>query len=230
MACHLVVFSDIATYLVILGGFNILNFSPWAAILWYFQTLPHIWLLQWLKCPGWRKSCCVLKSCKIFGPWPAILWYFQTLPCGWLQIEELKFYPLNIAFLVASIDWIFTVAGNLVVPSKIENIGWLQQLKLFPVACNLVVFSNIVTYLVSSIIQIFPRGWKSCCIFKYGKILGGFNNLNFPPVASNPVVFSNIAKYLVASINEKFCPFLTILLYFQILPNIGRLQNIGGLQ
>ena len=60
-----------------------------------------------------------------------------------LQVEEPKFYPLNIAFLVASIDRIFTVSGIFVVPSKIEIIGWLQQLKLLPVACNFVVFSNI---------------------------------------------------------------------------------------
>ena len=114
---------------------------------------------------------CGLQSCGIF----------KHCLVGGFKLKSLNFSPLSIAFLVASIDWIFTVAGNLVVPSKIEIIGWLQQLKLFPVACNFVVFSNIVTYLVSSIIQIFPRGWKSCCIFKYGKILGGFKNFNFPP-------------------------------------------------
>ena len=74
---------------------KIFNFSPWPAILRCFQTLPHIWLLQCLKCPGCWKSCCVFKSCKIFGPWPAFLWYFQTLPCWWLQIEELKFFPVE---------------------------------------------------------------------------------------------------------------------------------------
>ena len=94
--CHLLTLSFFnLQYWVTLSGFNTLNFSPWPAILWYFQTLPHIWLLQWLKCSGWRKSCCVFKSCKIFGLWPAILRYFQTLPCGWLQIEELKYYPVE---------------------------------------------------------------------------------------------------------------------------------------
>ena len=87
-----------------------------------------------------------------------------------------------------------------------------------------------MTYIFRRYFQTLPNMRYFCCIFKYGKILGGFNNLNFRPVASNPVVFSNIARYLVASNNKKFYPFLTILLYFQISPNIGRLQNIGGLQ
>ena len=172
MACNLVVFLK---HCHIYGCFNDLN-VPVAGNLVVFSNLAKYLVLG-------LQFCGIFKHCLVGG----------------FKLKSLNFSPLNIAFLVASIDWIFSVAGNFVVPSKIEIIGWLQQLKLFPVACNLVVFSNIVTYLVSWIIQIFPRGWQSCCIFKYGKILGGFNTLNFPPVASNPVVFSNIARYLVAS-------------------------------
>jgi hypothetical protein len=102
--------------------------------LWYFQTLPHILRFNDLNVPVPGNLGVDSNS--------ATYWVRGLQSCG----------ISNIAFLVASIAQISPVAGNLVVPSKSENIGWLQQLKFFPVACNLVVFSSIVTYLVSSII------------------------------------------------------------------------------
>ena len=120
-------------------------------------------------------------------------------------------------------------------------------LQLCGIFKHCVVFSNRAKYWV--------RGLQSCGIFKHcrvgafklnslnfspllailwylqkSKALGGFDNLSFAPWPAILWYFSNSAKYLVASTNKKFYPFLTILLYFQILPHIERLQYIGWLR
>ena len=74
----------------------------------------------------------------------------------------------------------------------LPNHWWLQLLKFSPVACNLVVFSNIANSLVASITEIFPCCLQSCCSLKQCKISGGVNNLNGPPLPAILLYFQTI--------------------------------------
>ena len=140
-------------------------------------------------------------------PLPAILLYFQTVQTNW------------------SVAWNLAVFSHMVVSITL----------IFPLACNLVVFSHIA--------QLWVACLESCCILTHGQITGGFNNLNLPLlpailsyfqtlpthwwlqllkfslVACNLVVVSNNAKYLVASIISMFPP---------IACNLAILSNIAN--
>ena len=74
----------------------------------------------------------------------------------------------------------------------LPNHWWLQLLRFSPVACNLVVFSNIANSLVASITEIFPCCLQSCCSLKQCKIPGGVNNLNGPPLPAILLYFQTI--------------------------------------
>ena len=72
---------------------------------------------------------------------------------------------------------------------------------IYPRCCNLVVFSNIATYLVSLIIYM-SRCCRNLVVFSKVAAYGGFNNLNVLPLLGNHVISSKIAKYCVASMRS----------------------------
>ena len=121
----------------------------------------------------------------------------------------------------------------------LPNHWWLQLLKFSPVACNLVVFSNIANSLVASITENFPCCLQSCCSLKQCKIPGGVNNLDGPPLPAVLLYFHALHNYwwlawnlavlshgqISGGFNNLYFPLLpAILLNFQTLPTHWWLQ------
>ena len=121
----------------------------------------------------------------------------------------------------------------------LPNHWWLQLLNFSPVACNLVVFSNIANSLVASITEIFPCCLPSCCSLKQCKIPGGVNNLNGPPLPAILLYVHALHNYwwlawnlavlshgqISGGFNILYFPMLpAILLNFQTLPTHWWLQ------
>ena len=188
MACNLEVFTNMATYLVILGGFNNLNLPPCPAILWYFHTLPHFGGFNNLRVP----------------PLLAILWYFQTLQnIGWLPwltffvgiFKHCQIFGVFNKFKVPpllTILWTALVRYFQALP-RCHIFGGFNKLKFLPwpaiIATYLLIlggFNNLKFPPWPAILwhfQAFRHIWwlqwlksagcgKSCCVFKPCKILG----------------------------------------------------------
>ena len=68
--------------------------------------------------------------------------------------------------------------------SKIAKNWGASTIEFVPVACNVVVFSSIATYLDLVIFssKYILRALQSCGIFKPCHIFGGFNNLHVSPL------------------------------------------------
>ena len=159
-------------------------------------------------------SCCGLKQCKISGGVNNL--NVSPIACNLVVAWNLVVF----SHVVASVTSIFPrclqsrcifthgqiIGGfnNLHFPllpalllyfQTLPNHWWLQLLKFSPVACNLVVFSNIANSLVASITENFPCCLQSCCSLKQCKIPGGVNNLDGPPLPAVLLYFHALHNY-----------------------------------